>query len=105
MTVAIDKRCLVRIWNPKRFFLINQRRVEEGQRPLDVVKTLLSESRFSEAVATADWADGSRWSGFVYLDRRHAIGVIHHDEVKKLLEWPEFDNRGPEGCPGSGVVA
>jgi hypothetical protein len=94
MTIAIDHRCLVRIWKPRNFDLIAQQRTQQGQRPIDVVKSLLENAQLDQAVATADWDDGSRWSGFVYLNPRHHLEVIHHDEVKKLLEWPTFDNYG-----------
>lgn len=94
MTVAIDHRALVRIWKRKTFDLIAQQRTEEGQRPIDVIKALLIDAKLGEAVATTDWNDGSRWSGFVYLSGRH-LEIIHHDEIKRLLQWPEFDNRGP----------
>lgn len=91
---AIDERPNVRLWDRKSFTLIDQARVEDGARPIDTVRLLLRQSGFTEAVVTTDWHDGSRWSGFAYLDG-HRVNIIHHDEVKKLVEWPEFDNRGP----------
>lgn len=94
MTVAIDERPRVRLWERKKFELIDEARTQDGERPIDTVRTLLRGSGLVEAVATVDWHDGSRWSGFVYLEGNH-VNVIHHDEVKKLLEWPEFDNHGP----------
>lgn len=95
MTVAIDKRPRVRLWNRKSFTLIDEGRTLDGERPIDTVRALLRKSGLVEAVATTDWHDGSRWSGFVYLEGNH-VNVIHHDEVKKLLEWPQFDNFGPD---------
>lgn len=100
MTVAIDHRCNVRLWKPRTFELVAQQRTEEGQRPIEVVRLLLRQSGLREAVATADWNDGSRWSGFVYRSGTHGVEVIHHDEIQKLVEWPEFDNRGPSGGLG-----
>lgn len=100
MTVALDHRCNVRIWKLRTFELVAQQRTEEGQRPIDVVKVLLRQSELCEAIATADWDDGSRWSGFVYRTGRHGVEVIHHDEIQRLVEWPEFDNRGPSGFVG-----
>jgi hypothetical protein len=94
MTIAIDERPRVRLWNRKSFELIAEGRVPDGDRPIDAVRALLRKSGLVEAVATTDWHDGSRWSGFVYLEGNY-VNVIHHDEVKKIVEWPEFDNRGP----------
>jgi hypothetical protein len=94
VTIAIDKRAHVRLWDRKSFTIIDEARVPDGEIPMHTVRALLRNSSLVEAVATTDWPDGSRWSGFVYLDR-WGVGVIHHDEVQKLIEWPEFDNHGP----------
>src|ERR1700756_3427135 len=94
MNVAIDKRPRVRLWNRKSFTLIDESRVPDGTQPIDVIQALLRKSGLVEPVATTDWHDGSHWSGFVYLEGNH-VNIIHHDEVKRLLEWQEFDNYGP----------
>lgn len=79
----------VRLWDHKLFTIVNESLVQNGTRPIDTVKTLLCESGLTKAVATMDWCDGRRWSGFVYLAGNH-LNVIQHDEIKKLATWQEF---------------